>query len=120
MALVQHKSFNFLVDVNLPRKFAFFNSPLFMHVVDIDPMMTDNEIWEYAIKNEKVILTKDANFYDRYISSKTTPKVVYLQLGNCTLKKLHKYFTDNWDSVISKLDHSSMVVLKKDQIMTFE
>ena len=61
MALVQHKSFNFLVDVNLPRKFAFFNSPLFMHVVDIDPMMTDNEIWEYAIKNEKVILTKDAD-----------------------------------------------------------
>ena len=32
-----------------------------MHVVDIDPMMTDNEIWEYAIKNEKVILTKDAD-----------------------------------------------------------
>jgi predicted nuclease of predicted toxin-antitoxin system len=41
--------FQFLVDVNLPKKFQFFHSNRFIHVVDIDPSMKDKEIWEYAL-----------------------------------------------------------------------
>jgi hypothetical protein len=36
--------FKLLIDVNLPQKFSFFNSPDFSHVVNIDPEMNDSEI----------------------------------------------------------------------------
>jgi len=31
--------YSFLVDVNLPKYFSFFNLPNFKHVVDIDPII---------------------------------------------------------------------------------
>ena len=52
------KEYYFLVDVNLPKRFAPFNSDKFIHVVDINPKMTDNEIWDCALKHNKVILNK--------------------------------------------------------------
>lgn len=55
----------FLVDVNLPKKFKFFNTEQFIHVVDINPKMKDSEIWDYALSNDLIILTKDSDFYLR-------------------------------------------------------
>lgn len=110
------KEFHFFVDVNLPNRFNFFNSPLFTHIVDIDPFMTDEQIWNYAIENDKVILTKDADFYDKFMYSEVSPKVIYFQLGNLSLKELHLYFMNNWDEIISHLEDGSMIVVQKDQI----
>ncbi|MCD4773205.1 MAG: hypothetical protein K8R41_07485 [Bacteroidales bacterium] len=41
--------YSFLVDVNLPKYFQFFNTDKFFHVVDIDHSMTDSKIWQYAL-----------------------------------------------------------------------
>jgi predicted nuclease of predicted toxin-antitoxin system len=49
--------YKFLVDVNLPKFFGFFNHANFFHVVDINPKMTDSQIWDYALSKEMVILT---------------------------------------------------------------
>jgi predicted nuclease of predicted toxin-antitoxin system len=110
------REFQFLVDVNLPKRFNFFNSPLFTHIVDIDPCMTDEQIWNYAIENDKVILTKDADFYDKFMNSTVSPKVIYFQLGNLSLKELHNFFITNWEEIISHLEDGSMLVVHKDQI----
>jgi len=48
--------------------------------------------------------------------SKVSPKVVYFQLGNLSLKELHNFFLNNWDEIISHLDSGSMLVVQKDQI----
>jgi len=37
--------FTFLVDVNLHKHFHFFNTKDFVHVVDIDPIMSGADIW---------------------------------------------------------------------------
>ena len=42
----------FLVDVNLPKSFSFFNHPNFIFVADINVQMTDNQIWNTALENE--------------------------------------------------------------------
>jgi len=89
---MQPVSPQFLVDVNLPKHFSFFNTPDFHHVSDINPSMTDQEIWTYALANKLVIITKDADFYYKCITSSNYPKIIHLQLGNLTLKELHNYF----------------------------
>lgn len=55
----------YLVDVNLPKKFKFFNTEQFIHVVDIKPKMKDSEVWDYALSNDLIIVTKDSDFYLR-------------------------------------------------------
>jgi len=84
-------NFSFLVDVNLPKYFSFFNEQNFTFVSDINLQMSDTEIWNYALKNELVILTKDTDFYNRFLISSTAPKIIYFQLGDFSLKQLYQY-----------------------------
>ena len=40
----------FLVDVNLPYRFPFFEGDDFLFVRDIDARMSDTDIWKLALK----------------------------------------------------------------------
>jgi len=106
----------FLVDVNPPKHFYYFKTNDFIHVVDIDPEWTDKEIWEYAIKNNLIILTKDTDFYNRFVTSTISPKIVYLKIGNLTLKELHDFFENNWGYIKEMLSTSKFIVVPKSEI----
>lgn len=110
------EKYSFLVDVNLPKRFEFFNQENFLHVVDINPRMTDEEIWDYAIQHNKVILTKDADFYNKAISSSIKPKIIYFRLGNITLAGMHQFFELNWRIILSHLDKADLIIVEKDRI----
>ena len=109
---------NFLVDVNLPKYFGYFNKPNFFHVADICSTMTDTEIWNYAIQNNLIILTKDSDFYFRSLISSTRPKIVYFQLGNQTLKELHQYFEKHWLEINENLKEYSFILALPNSIKT--
>lgn len=109
-------SFSFLVDVNLPKYFSFFNDNRFLFVSDINLEMSDTEIWEYALEYELVILTKDTDFYNRFLFSTTSPKIIYFKLGNCSLKQLHQYFNDNWGKIESEIENSKLIIAKENHI----
>ena len=106
----------FLVDVNLPRKFQFFHSSSFLHVVDINPFMKDKEIWDYAISNELVILTKDTDFYEMFLLNDIHPQVVYFKFGNMKISELHQFFQEYWSSIVIKLENSSFIIAQLNQI----
>jgi predicted nuclease of predicted toxin-antitoxin system len=52
-----------------------------LHALD---RASDDEIWEFAKTNNLVIVTKDADFGDIEVLRGFPPKVLWLQLGNCT------------------------------------
>lgn len=114
------EEFKFLIDVNLPKQFSFFNKNNFLFVADIDPRMSDTRLWEYALKNNLVIVTKDTDFYNLFISSVNKPKVIYLQLGNMKISELHEFFEKNWSDIVNHLSESSMVIVQRDKIISIE
>lgn len=103
----------FLVNLNLPKNFAFFNKPEFTFVADINPFMSDRNIWNYALINSKIILTKDSDFYFRSIAATQKPKVVHFEIGNMTLKELHHYFEKNWKAIITLIDEYDLIVVDR-------
>jgi predicted nuclease of predicted toxin-antitoxin system len=106
----------FLVDVNLPKHFSFFNYANFIHVVDIDPYMTDKQVWDYALENGYVVLTKDADFYFKCVSSQVSPKVIQFKLGNMSMRQLHKYFTQYWEELVKQIKEASLVLAERDKL----
>jgi predicted nuclease of predicted toxin-antitoxin system len=48
----------------------------------------DAEGWAYARAHDRVIVTKDADFADMVVLRGFPPKVVWLRLGNCTVREL--------------------------------
>jgi predicted nuclease of predicted toxin-antitoxin system len=106
----------YIVDVNLPKKFSFFNNPNFEFVADIELTLSDSDIWKYALENDLVILTKDSDFYHRSILAKLRPKIVYFELGNRTLKQLHEYFTTNWPKIVNSLLNADLIVATRNTV----
>lgn len=114
------EEFKFLIDVNLPKQFSFFNKSNFHFVADIDPRMSDTRLWEYALKNNLVIVTKDTDFYNLFLSSVNKPKVIYLQLGNMKISELHEFFEKNWSDIVRHLNESSMIIVQRDKIISIK
>ena len=110
----------FLVDVNLPKRFQFFNSHKFLHIADVNPSMPDSEIWNYALSHKLIILTKDTDFYNLFLIHDSCPKIVYFKIGNMTLKEMHQYFNKFWNQIISKLKTTSFLIAYRDCITAIQ
>jgi predicted nuclease of predicted toxin-antitoxin system len=44
----------------------------------------DNQVWEHARLNDFAIVTKDEDFNNLSVVRGSPPKVLWVQLGNCT------------------------------------
>ena len=72
------------------------------HVRDLGlKTAVDPAIWSYAAANDFVIVTKDSDFHHRSVVSGHPPKVIWVQLGNCstrvvetTLRRHHRELLD--------------------------
>jgi len=59
------------------------------HVRDVGLQRADDRaIWAYAREHGHVIVSKDEDFAERALLEGPPPKVVWIQLGNCTTEAL--------------------------------
>ena len=55
------------------------------HVRDVGLKASpDADVWAYAARNERVIVTKDSDFRQRSFLHGHPPKVIWIGLGNCS------------------------------------
>ena len=60
----------------------------------------DETIWLYAKINEYIIVTKDSDFNDLSILHGFPPKVIWLQIGNCTTSDIEKLLRDYYEIIV--------------------
>ncbi len=107
---------NFLFDENLSHMLAEYLSDVFpdsTHVRNVGLKSSgDPEVWKYAVENEFVIVSKDADMHDRSLIYGFPPKVIWIRLGNCSTKnvedlirkereKILKFFEDDYASFLA-------------------
>ena len=49
---------------------------------------TDTEIWNYALRNDFTIVSKDSDFQQRSLLFGHPPKFVWLRVGNCPVETI--------------------------------
>jgi len=106
----------YLVDANLPYFFELWNSPRFIHVNDLNDTWTDEQIWEYAKKNELIIISKDTDFSNKIIVKSPPPKVIHIKVGNLKIRDLHKFLHDTWPAIEKKIRKFKLIYVYKDRI----
>lgn len=104
--------FNYLVDENLPSTIPFWNKKNFIHGSTLANVRYDTDIWEYAIRNELVIITRDTNFYYRSLALSDAPKVVWIRTGKIGNRKFNKLLKSSWKKIEIKLLSKSFIQLK--------
>lgn len=76
----------------------------------------DSFINELSIKEQRAVITKDADFFYSYLTGKKPYKLVLVRLGNMKLADLKKYFESNSLRIIQLLQEHSFIILEKDKI----
>ena len=89
----------FLFDEHLPANIRFTPSAPIVHVSILGVSPTDTQIWHYAKQNDLVIVTKDADFSDRFMVDSSPPKVVHLRFGNMRKRVFHEFLFGVWPTI---------------------
>ena len=59
----------------------------------------DVELWDYARDNGLAIVSKDADYNNLSVLRGSPPKVIWLQLGNCTTDQVEAAFRDHFADI---------------------
>ena len=98
----------FLIDAQLPPALAVAlknEGHQAEHVADIGLRhANDSEIWEYALRNRAVLITKDEDFVDRFRRRDAGPALLWLRLGNASRQRLLTWFMPLLPQLLIRLE----------------
>ena len=104
----------FLVDNQLPLALARFLASRGCdceHVLDLGLASSpDSEIWKYARENERVIISKDEDFFNFAHAPETQTRLIWVRLGNCRTPILLAEFERLWPRIVASLEAGDRVV----------
>lgn len=106
----------FLIDANLPYRFALWQGENCSHVFDIGDDLPDSAIWQYARDHDLVIVSKDADFSDRIMLTEPPPRVIHLRIGNMRMRDLFSFLNKVWPQVSELIANHKLLIVRDDRI----
>jgi predicted nuclease of predicted toxin-antitoxin system len=109
----------FIIDAQLPPSLAvFFAEHDLTHTKDLylGNKTTDSDINSISIKEKRILITKDSDFYYSYIASRKPYKLILVRLGNIRINELKDYFRLNASKILELIKSNSFLILEKDRI----
>jgi predicted nuclease of predicted toxin-antitoxin system len=84
------------------------SSHVYLIGLDTSP---DSIIWQYALENEFIIVTRDADFSDLNVMLGFPPKVIWIRRGNCTTGEIELILRSNHAIIKSLVEDESVGIL---------
>jgi len=104
----------FLVDAQLPPALARAlagQGHQAEHLEDIGLRHAEDQaVWDYAVRNEAVLLTKDDDFVDHYRRRSGGPVVVWLRIGNSSKKALLAWFLPSLPAILTRIESGDRLI----------
>ena len=104
------------VDENLPKALGLRLSQSLIHATDVGLRLSDQEIWARGRAGDWIVLTQDADFFDRLIIDGPPPQVVWVRTGNLRRRAMEDLLVRVWPAVQRLLDQASLVEIYNDRI----
>ena len=94
----------FIVDTQLPPSLAVFLRKRGFdatHVFDYPSreFTPDDEVISFAIKENRIVVSKDVDFFDYFLLKNYPPAVLFLQLGNIKNRDLLVFMENNLNTI---------------------
>lgn len=71
----------------------------------------DGDVWEYARQNGYPVVTKDADFSELSTLQGFPPKVIWLQIGNCTTGRVESLLRLHYEAIERLAESDSIGIL---------
>jgi len=115
----------FLVDAQLPVSLAKFLQASgydTLHTRDLPRQnsTSDQEINDISIKQGRVVITKDADFVDSFLTVQQPSKLLLVSTGNIRNSELEQIFKKNLVTIVRLLQNNDYVEVNRDQIIVHQ
>ena len=112
---------NFLVDAQLPIALSEWLCSLghdSIHTLSLPNQnrTSDTEILNHAEKENRIILSKDVDFYESFILQGRPKKLLLITTGNISNQELLKIFQNNLNKIIQLFDHHLLIEMDKNNL----
>ena len=112
----------FIVDAQLPKKLAYAlreKGFAAIHTTELPTGndTTDAEINRLSLAENRIIISKDADFYDSFTARKEPYKMLHVKTGNIKNSKLIELFDKNLELILKELHESSVVQINQNYII---
>lgn len=81
---------------------------------------TDDEINRLSLAENRIVISKDSDFYDSFSAKKEPYKLLQVKTGNIKNSQLIELFDKNIEIITDKLNESSVVQISQNLIMTIQ
>lgn len=104
----------FLVDVQLPRKLAFWLQDRgydTIHTLGHNlGQVDDRTLWEMADKENRIMISKDEDFFILAMRPKDRGSLLWLRMGNCRTTDLITKLDQHWSEIQKAFKEGQRIV----------
>jgi predicted nuclease of predicted toxin-antitoxin system len=115
----------FIVDTQLPAALAVYLSGYDLDAIHTTfypagHLLKDREIREKAVAEDRIIITKDSDFFDYFFVKGAPPRILLLKVGNCSNRELRATVEKNLNEIIHLFAaDAELVVVQTDTIIAY-
>ena len=115
----------FLVDAQLPVRLARFLSDLgydTIHTRDLPQQnaTSDIDINEISIQQERIVITKDADFVNSFLTVQKPYKLLLVSTGNIKNSELEAIFTANLQTFVVLFQQHTYIEINRDSVIVHQ
>lgn len=108
----------FIIDAQLPKRLSYLlndHGHDSIHTLDLPEKnrTSDDGITDIAIRQSRVVITKDIDFLDSFLIAARPKKLIMVKTGNISNKDLIDIFSINMDMIIEMISRSNLVEINK-------
>lgn len=109
----------FLLDAQLPpslKQLFLEHGHDCLHTLDLElgNDTPDKTINRLSVLDQRIVITKDADFYDSFLLKREPYKLILVKLGNTSKKELLFFFQEQFEKIMEQIKTESLLVLKKE------
>jgi predicted nuclease of predicted toxin-antitoxin system len=113
----------FLVDAHLPKSLANFLRSRGFDTIHTSELpngndMEDTEINRISIDEQRIVMSKDSDFYDSFTGKKEPYKLLHIKTGNIRNSELIELLDKNLLLIIHELNSNSVVQINQTYIIS--
>ena len=87
------------------------SGPQAEHVIDVGLRDSeDSSIWQYAIQQQAIVVTKDEDFPRRLQQSESGPTIFWLRIGNTSRRALLQWFEPLIPQIVQMLENGERLI----------
>ena len=94
-----------LIDENLSPQLVDLLQDIFpgsLHLETIGLLSTeDDDIWDYALRENLTVATKDRDYRKLSLERGHPPKVILVRIGNCRVREVEALLRDHYDEILA-------------------